>query len=198
MLGFFMVSAGDGSSCRRSFSRVEYDKMIEAGILGEDEHVELVGGAIVTMSPEGPDHAGTIDLCAEVLRRAFGRGFTVRVQHPIVIDPDGEPEPDIAVVVGDPGDHLDAHPRTAALVVEVARSSLEYDRAEKAELYARAELPEYWIVNLRDRKVEVHREPTPGGYASVMSLAAGHAIVPLGAPDAVIETASLFGRRQTP
>jgi Uma2 family endonuclease len=167
---------------QRNFTRVEYDKMIDAGILGEDEHVELVGGAIVAMSPEGPEHAATIDLCADVLRQAFGAGFTVRVQHPIVIDPDGEPEPDLAVVAGGPTEHLDAHPRTAILVVEVARSSLEYDRVHKALLYARAGLPDYWIVNLRDRRVEVHRAPTNAGYASVVSLEAGQEIVPSGAP----------------
>jgi Uma2 family endonuclease len=182
----------------RNFTRVEYDKMIDAGILGEDEHVELVGGAIVEMSPEGPEHAGTIDLCAEVLRRTFGPGFTVRVQHPIVIDPDGEPQPDIAVVTGEPGEHLDAHPRTAALVIEVARSSLDYDRKVKARLYARAGLPEFLIVNLRDRRVEVHRGPAATGYASTSSLEAGATIIPIGAPAGTsIEVASLFSRPST-
>ena len=181
------------ASASRNFSRVEYDKMIDAGIIGEDEHVELVDGAIVAVSPEGPEHAGTIDLCAEVLRRAFGPGFTVRVQHPIVIDPDGEPEPDIAVVVGEPGEHIEAHPRSAALVVEVARSSLDYDRAQKARLYARAGMPEFWIVNLRDRRVEVHRRPTAAGYEMITSLAPGDEIVPMGAPARTsIDVARLF------
>jgi Uma2 family endonuclease len=181
-----MSSASHGPSPRalplRNFSRVEYDKMIDAGILGEDEHVELVGGAIVEMSPEGPHHAGTIDLCADVLRRVFGAGFTIRVQHPLVIDPDAEPEPDVAVVAGEPRAHLDAHPRSAALVVEVAESSLAYDRRDKALLYAGAGIAEYWIVNLADRLLEVHREPGPGGYGRIVSLAAGEAIVPVGAP----------------
>jgi len=166
----------------RNFSRVDYDKMIDAGVLGEDERVELVGGAIVEMSPEGPGHACTIDLGADVLRRVFGAGFTVRVQHPLVIDPDAEPEPDVAVVAGDPRAHLGAHPRSAVLVVEVAESSLAFDRREKALLYARAAIPEYWIVNLADRVLEVHREPAAQGYGKIVVLAAGDELTPLGVP----------------
>jgi Uma2 family endonuclease len=177
---------------RRNFSRVEYEKMIDAGILGEDEHVELVGGEIVAMSPEGPQHARTIDLCAEALRRAFGAGFTVRVQHPLVFDPDGEPEPDLAVVAGEPRAHLGAHPRAAVLVVEVAESSLAYDRTTKARLYARAGVPEYWIVNLRDRVVEVHREPSAGGYHRVDATSVDGEISPLGAPQACLLAAVLL------
>jgi Uma2 family endonuclease len=175
-----------------NLSRVDYDKMIDAGVLCEGKHVELVDGAIVEMSPEGPQHAGTIDLCAEVLRRIFGSGFTVRVQHPLVIDPDGEPEPDVAVVAGDPRAHLDAHPRSAVLVVEVAESSLAFDRREKALLYARAAIPEYWIVNLADRVVEVHREPAARGYGKIVCLAADDEITPIGAPAAGIPVGSLL------
>jgi Uma2 family endonuclease len=175
----------------RNFSRREYDKMIDAGILGEDEHVELVAGRIVEMSPEGPLHAGTIDLCAEILRRLFGADYTVRVQHPLVVDPDGEPEPDLAVVKGGPREHLADHPREAVLVVEVAESSLEYDRREKALLYARAGFPEYWIVNLRARAVEVHRDPAPDGYRTVSSLGADAAISPLEA-GAIVRVGALL------
>jgi Uma2 family endonuclease len=81
----------------RNFTRQEYDRMVDAGILGEDEHVELIDGCIVAMSPEGALHAAAIDVAAAALRRAFGSPYTVRLQHPIIIDPDGEPEPDIAV-----------------------------------------------------------------------------------------------------
>jgi Uma2 family endonuclease len=185
-------SSTAGSRPVRNFSRLEYDKMIDAGVIGGDEHVELVGGAIVEMSPEGPHHAGTIDLCAEILRRAFGPAFTVRVQHPLVVDPDDEPEPDLAVVAGAPLEHLGAHPRSAELVVEVAESSLAYDRREKALLYACAGIAEYWVVNLVERRLEVHREPAPGGYLRCASLAAGDEIAPLGAPAAAIAIASIL------
>jgi Uma2 family endonuclease len=183
-----MSSASHGPSARalplRNFSRVEYDKMIDAGIFGEDEHVELVGGTVVEMSPEGPPHSATIDLCADVLRRAFGAAFTVRVQHPLVIDPDGEPEPDLVVVAGSPLDYFDEHPRTATLVVEVAESSLAYDRRDKSLLYSRAGLPEYWIVNLVDRVLEVHREPGPDGYRKIAVARIGDEVIPIALPTA--------------
>ena len=166
--------------------------MIDAGVFGEDEHIELVNGRIVEMSPEGPAHAGTIDLCAEVLRRAFGPRCSVRLQHPLAIDPDGEPEPDLAVVHGGPRDHLGGHPREALLVVEVSGSSLEYDRRDKALLYARAGFSEYWIVNLPDHRLEVHRDPSPAGYRNVASLAADQTITPLEAPAAPIPVAALL------
>jgi Uma2 family endonuclease len=176
----------------RNFSRRDYENMIGAGIIGEDEHVELIGGRIIAMSPEGPVHAGAIDLCAEALRRAFGSSHTVRVQHPLAVDLEDEPEPDVAVVRGGPRDHLAEHPHAAVLVVEVAESSLAYDRGDKALLYARAGFADYWIVNLVERRVEVHRDPTPAGYRSRVSLAAGDEIAPLAAPAARIAVAALL------
>ena len=176
----------------RNFSRRDYENMIRAGILGEDDHVELIGGRIVDMSPEGPVHAGAIDLCAEVLRRVFGNEHTVRVQHPLAVDFEDEPEPDVAVVRGGPREYLAEHPHTAVLVVEVAESSLAHDRGDKAALYARAGLADYWIVNLVDRRLEVHRDPTPGGYRSVRVLAAGDEIAPLAAPSTHVAVANLL------
>lgn len=110
----------------------------------------------------------------------------------MIVDPADEPEPDLAVVPGGPRDHLDEHPSAAALVVEVAESSLDYDRREKAGLYARAGFVEYWIVNLRDRCLEVHRQPSPAGYGEVTSLAADVTISPIEAPGARIAIASLL------
>jgi Uma2 family endonuclease len=165
----------------RNFSRQDFDNMIRAGIIGEDEHLELIGGRIVVMSPEGPLHAAAIDLGAEVLRGTFGAGHTVRVRHPLAVADDDEPEPDIAVVRGGPRDHLTEHPHQALLIVEVSESSLPWDRTDKALLYARAGVADYWVVNLVDRRLEVHRDPSPGGYRNVVSLAAGDEIAPLAA-----------------
>jgi Uma2 family endonuclease len=176
----------------RNFSRREYDNMIVAGIFGEDEHLELIGGRIVAMSPEGPVHAGAIDLCAEALRRIFGIDYTIRVQHPLAVDAADEPEPDVAVVRGGPRDHLAEHPHDAVLVVEVAESSLGYDRGEKAALYARAGFPDYWIINLVDRRVEVHRDPTPVGYRSIVSLAGEDEIAPLATPEVRLAVGALL------
>jgi Uma2 family endonuclease len=176
----------------RNFSRQDYDKMIGAGILREDERVELIAGRVLQMSPEGPRHAGTIDLVAEVLRRVFGPEHTVRVQHPLIVDPQDEPEPDIAVVRGNPRAHLSQHPRDPVLVVEVAETSLAFDRQDKAQLYARANVPEYWIVNLIDRRIEVHRDPAPGGYRDIAALAADEIVAPLASPAAAIPIATLL------
>ena len=176
----------------RNFSRRDYDNMIRAGIIGEDEHVELIGGRIVAMSPEDPAHAGAIDLCADALRRAFGPEHTVRVQHPLAVAAADEPEPDIAVVLGGPRDHLTEHPHHALLIVEVAESSLAYDRGDKASLYARAGFADYWIVNLIDRRLEVRRDPTPAGYRSIVSLSPGDEIAPLAAPAALIAVGALL------
>jgi Uma2 family endonuclease len=176
----------------RNFSRVEYENMIRAGILGEDEHLELVGGRIIAMSPEGPMHAAAIDLCADALRSIFASGYTVRVQHPLAVDSDDEPEPDVAVVRGGPRDHLAEHPHDAVLVAEVAESSLEYDRRDKALLYARAGFSDYWIVDLVNRRVEVHRDPAPSGYRRIVSLSSGDEIAPLAAPEMQIAIATLL------
>ena len=166
--------------------------MIRAGIIGEDERLELIGGRIVAMSPEGALHAGAIDLAADALRRVFAAGHTVRIQHPLAIDPDDEPEPDIAVVRGSPRDHLADHPHEAVLVVEVAESSLEYDRGGKAHLYARAGFADYWIINLIDRRLEVHRDPKIGGYSSILSLTSEDEIAPLAASSSRIAVATLL------
>src|SRR5262245_47195032 len=180
------------SPSTRNFSRSEYENMIRAGILGEDEHLELIGGRIVVMSPEGPRHAAAIDLCAEALRRAFPSGQTVRVQHPLAVDADDEPEPDLAVVHGGPRDHAVEHPHEAVLVVEVAESSLEYDRRDKALLYARAGFSDYWIVDIANRTVEIRRDPAPTGYATIVILASGDEIAPLAAPETRVAVAALL------
>jgi Uma2 family endonuclease len=125
------------------------------------------------------------------LRQAFGAGWRVRVQLPLGLGPDSEPEPDVAVVRGDARDFLADHPTTAALVVEVADASLELDRRLKARIYARAGISDYWIVNLIDRVVEVRRDPVTAGrrgsrYRDVTAMAAGERIVPLAAPFASI------------
>lgn len=141
--------------------------MVDAGVLGPNDRVELIEGEILVMSPEKSRHAAVVDLVAEALRRIVGSGHTVRVQHPLGLGTSSEPEPDLCVVPGTPRDYLSAHPTTALLVVEVADSSLAFDQTTRARLYAAAGLPEYWIVNLVDRCVEVHRVPGEAGYVQV-------------------------------
>jgi Uma2 family endonuclease len=146
----------------RPLTREEFEQAGNLGIFGSEERLELIGGEVVKkVSPQQPPHAISIGLCAEALRRAYSVGHHVRVQLPLALGPHNEPEPDICVVVGSIRDYEDSHPAIAALVVEVADTSVRFDRSVKASLYASAGIPEYWIVNVADRVIEVHREPAP-------------------------------------
>lgn len=174
---------------RRRFTREEYYRMAEMGLF-DGERVELIEGDIVRMSPVSPLHGEIVTLIAEKLWTLFGRGYRVRVQQPLAIG-DSEPQPDIAVVPGKPGDYREAHPTTAILVVEVAQTSAEYDREVKAPLYARAGIPEYWIVNLDEGCIEVYRDPAPMGegyiYRSRRIYTQGEQITCLNNPEATVK-----------
>ena len=129
-------------------SRVEYDRAVEAGAFEPDARLELIDGDLNAMTPEGVGHTTGMDLVADCLRRVFGSGFHVRIQHPLAVDDYSEPEPDVAVVKGTIRDYGKAHPTEAVLVVEVSHESLRYDRTVKQRLYARCGIPEYWILAL--------------------------------------------------
>jgi Uma2 family endonuclease len=187
-----MVASATSSPAVRRWTREEYNQMIEVGILGPDDPVELVEGEIVVMSPKKSAHAAAVELGGEALRRAFGAGFAVRSQNPLALGPRSEPEPDIAVVHGSPRDYVSAHPSTALLVIEVADTSLAYDRSTKAELYSRSSIAEYWIVNLVDHCLEVHLDPTREGYRTVRRLDRGDSIAPMARPSATILVADLL------
>lgn len=144
-------------------SRREYDELVRRGAL-EDARVELLHGRIVSMSPQGELHVSSVTRLVKMLIRALGDRAEVRVQAPFIAPDESEPEPDVAVVP--PGAYLDTHPQSALLIVEVSDTSLARDRA-KASLYAAAGVSEYWIVNIADDVVEVHREPVVAGYAAV-------------------------------
>jgi Uma2 family endonuclease len=139
----------------------EYRRLGREGILREDDRVELLDGWIVRKMIHDPQHDVAIELADEALRRHLPPGFRVRIQS-VVTTRDSEPEPDLAVVRGDPRRRRKRHPTPAevALVVEVADTSLETDRSFKAALYARARIPVYWIVNVADGQVEVYTEPS--------------------------------------
>src|SRR5262249_631472 len=138
-------------------------------------------------------------MAGDALRTALPPGWTVRIQDPLALDDESAPEPDVAVVRGRHGDYRDAHPARAALIVEVAESSLTFDRVQKGSLYARAGIVDYWIVNRVDRLVEVYRDPGPDltapfgwRYASVERLRPPAALTLLGAPAASIPVAALL------
>jgi Uma2 family endonuclease len=141
------------------YTRERYLALVGDGVLDPDARVELLEGVIVGMPPESPAHAAATDRVAEVLRRVVGSGVAIRIQHPLDAGAHSVPEPDVAVVPGRAEDYATAHPAAALLVVEVADASLVQDRLTKTAIYAAAGIPEYWIVNLRDDHVEVHRTP---------------------------------------
>jgi Uma2 family endonuclease len=142
------------------FTREEYHRMGDAGLF-IDERVELLDGEILIMSPHNPPHAGITSRSAYTLMRLLGSTVSVRIQLPIVLNDWSEPEPDVAICDPDPDDYEREHPRAdqVLLVIEVADASLSYDRNRKVTAYAGSGIPEYWIVNLVDRRIEVMSDP---------------------------------------
>jgi Uma2 family endonuclease len=155
------LTHSDVLASQRPITVDEYHRMIEAGTLGEDDHVQLIAGAIVAMTPQGPAHALVIQNLNRLVAQGLTADLALRPQLPLTLPDDSEPEPDLAVVRLADARSREHHPRTALLVVEVAGDSLRLDRQTKAALYAHAGIPEYWIVNLADSTIEVHRDPDP-------------------------------------
>ncbi|MBI3725898.1 Uma2 family endonuclease [bacterium] len=173
--------------------------MGEAGVFGPDERLELISGEILVMAPMGSRHATVVGHIADCLRRVVGPDVHVREQAPLRLAFDAEPEPDVALVAGVRDDYRDAHPTTALLVVEVADSTLRFDRDEKASLYAKAGIADYWIANLVDDVLEVRRDPRPSprakhGWAhrSTKTIKLSGAVSPLAVPAARIKVADFL------
>jgi Uma2 family endonuclease len=182
----------------RRWSRSEYERLIEHDFFGPEERLELIDGEIVTVAPQKSLHTSAIGLLQMALANTFGVDH-VRVQSPIALDPASQPEPDLAVVAGDPRHYRDRHPASALLVVEVSDTTLSFDRATKSSLYARAGFREYWILNLVRGELEVYRDPVeePGArygwsYRIVERLGADGFVEPLAAPGARIAVADLL------
>lgn len=180
-------------------TRLRYERLVDAGIFGPDDRVELLDGVLVAREPQGGRHATAVGLVRVALERAFGSRYHVREEKPVALDDTSEPEPDVVVVRGRLRDYRDAHPARPVLIVEVAESSLALDRLRKGGLYARAGLAEYWIVNLVDEVLEVYRDPvrtasrrTGSRYATVRLLKRNATVTPLAAPRARIRVASLL------
>jgi Uma2 family endonuclease len=173
--------------------RREYDRLVEGGEF-DRERVELVRGVIVTMSPIGSRHAEVVARLTRLLVRGVEDLAVVRVQSPLAVASDSEPEPDLAVVP--PGDYSDGHPERALLVIEVADTSLDYDRTDKARLYAEADIDEYWIVSLVDDTIEVHRRGRPDGHWEEIATAhRGVSVTPLAFADLAVAVDELLPRK---
>ena len=173
----------------RPLKRVEYDKLVELGVFG-DERIELINGVLVPMNPPKPPHADAVDELTEILVRSLAEVARVRVQNPFAAGDISEPQPDLVVV---PRERYSTdHPAVAHLVIEVAESSLKYDRSTKLRLYAEQNVPEYWIVDVVSRRIEVYREPHDGAFRSKRVFERGEAIQLLRFPAVTVQVADVL------
>ncbi|MBI4310710.1 MAG: Uma2 family endonuclease [Chloroflexi bacterium] len=169
----------------KTFTVDEYHRMIETGILKDDDRVELLNGAIVTMAPIGSRHFSSVNRLDRMLQRLLSDRALVSAQSAVTIRPDSEPQPDIALYRLREDVYASGLPEPAdtLLIIEVADSTLSYDRHIKVPLYARARIPELWIVDLVARRVEVYSSPSPEGYRELRYANPGGRIAPAAFPD---------------
>ncbi len=177
------------------FSVADYHRMGEAGILDEDDRVELLEGQVVEMAPIGPGHADRVDRLIELFVLSFSEVAFVRSQNPILLDPYSEPQPDLALVRRRPGGYAAHHPtpEDVLLLVEVSEGSAPSDRRRKVPLYARHGIPEVWLVSLPEQTVTLYRDPAPAGYRAEQVLGRGDRIAPLSFPDRELDVSSILG-----
>lgn len=180
---------------RRVFSAGEYHRMIDAGILAEDDRVELIEGDIVKMSPIGSRHAACVKRLNSICNRKAGQSFIVSVQDPIHLDDFSEPQPDIALLKHRDDFYSNSLPATddVMLVIEVANTSVEADRNVKLPLYARAGIPEVWLANLPEDRVEAHSNPVKGVYQKIRVFRRGESLSPELIPDLVVKVEEILG-----
>ena len=183
----------------RRWTRVEYERLVECGVFQPGERLELLDGLLVVREPQGSRHAAGIRRAIDTLRRALGETWQIDSQLPVALDDDSEPEPDVAVVPRDAHSYRDAHPSRPVLIVEVAETSYRIDHTYKAGLYARAGVPEYWIIDVTRGSLEVHRSPEASSeavhgwrYGVVETRRAPATITTLAAPDVTIRVADLL------
>jgi Uma2 family endonuclease len=170
---------------RRTFTVDEYHRMANAGIFREDDRIELLDGEILEMTPIGSRHAATVDRLNQLFSDRARRRAIVRIQSPIRISERSEPQPDVALLQPRADFYAQAHPgpEDVILVVEVAETSVEVDRSVKVPLYARAGIPEVWLMDLSGDCIEVFQEPSPQGYQEIQRVRRGDRLAPRAFPD---------------
>ncbi|MDR7555609.1 MAG: Uma2 family endonuclease [Armatimonadota bacterium] len=178
---------------RRRFTVDEYHRMAEAGILSEDDRVELIEGEIVDMTAIRGSHLDCVNRLTRLLVTRVGARADVSVQNPIRLDRYSEPQPDLALLHPRPYAPDLPGPRDVFLLVEVADTSAAYDRQVKVPLYARAGILEVWLVDLEGQAVEVYREPAPAGYRNAQAFARGQQLSPLAFPEVVLTVDEMLG-----
>ena len=174
---------------RRRFTVAEYYAMADAGILSENDRVELLDGDLIIMPPIGDWHAAKVNLFTNVLPPQLQGRAVVSVQNPTRLNDSNEPEPDVMLLRWRDDFYEDGHPRPAdvLLLIEVSDTTVDYDRNEKLPLYAQAGIPELWIVNRPAGRIEAHTDPSGNEYATVRYFGSGETIAPQAFPDIVLE-----------
>jgi Uma2 family endonuclease len=179
---------------RHKLSVEDYHKLGEVGILTEDSRVELIEGELIDMAPIGGPHMGLVNRLNRLLVPAVGDLGVVSIQNPVTLPPDSEPQPDVAILKpgADSAGSTVPRPDEVLLLIEVADTTLAYDRNTKLKLYAKAGVAEAWIVNLQSKCVEVYREPTINGYLRKLETGLGDSVSPLRLPMVVLRVADIF------
>ena len=177
------------------FTVDEYHRLVETGVLHEDDNVELIEGRIVDMVPIGSKHASCVNRIIQLFADKLQKRAIVSSQNPVDLGKHSEPEPDIAILKWRNDFYRDKHPspQDILLIIEVADASLEYDKFTKTPLYARAGIQELWLLNLLENTIEVYRSPSIDGYKTITSLSSTETVSPLSFPDIVIKTGELLG-----
>lgn len=183
-----------GLPARHSVGVDEFERMIAAGVFAPDERLELIDGEIVAMSPIGDPHLACVDRLTRLFILGLGDRAQVRTQGAFVASDDARPEPDVLLLRPRHDDYATAAPRPAdvLLAIEVADSSLRYDRERKRPLYGNVGVPETWIVDLAGRVIDVAAKPSSGGYDRIVQVPPGDVVAPLAFPDLLVDVAALF------
>lgn len=180
---------------RRQFTVDDYYRMLHAGILTEDDRVELIDGEIREMSAIDAVHAGNVKRISQILNRQIGDRFIISVQDPVRLDDRNEPQPDVAVLRWHDDFYDEQHPTPAdvLLIIEVANTSLAYDRTEKVPKYAAAGIPEVWLADVTQRAVEQYAQPVAGAYTYKRVLRRGSAVQATQIPGLELPIERIFG-----
>lgn len=179
----------------RRFTVEEYYKLAEVGILREDDRVELIEGEIVVSSPMGSRHAACVNRFNRLFMERVGDRAIVSVQNPIRLGEHSEPEPDLVLLKPRPDFYSSSHPgpQDVLLLIEIAETSLEYDREVKLPLYAQHGVPEVWLVDLAPGRLTVFRKPQRGRYTGVRKPQRGETIAPEALPEVKLDVEGIVG-----
>lgn len=180
---------------RKLFTVTEYHQMIEAGVLKEGDRVELFNGEIIEMSPIGPRHASHVDRLNELLVEKIRKSVIVRIQSPIVLNDYSEPQPDLTLLKRQADFYATSHPTPTdvIVVIEVSDSTVENDRRAKIPAYALAGIPEAWLIDLVNDRIEVHSNPYNGVYQEVRIIQRGQKIISASLPQLKLSAEEILG-----